>query len=209
MGRPSLADQRGEEILDAMTRCVARFGVEGTTLERLAAETGLSRPHIRHYVGNRDQMVDAFRERLVGRYITALKVVFDEATPGSRSAVLAAFIFGADWGPSEDNAAIDALLGAAARDERLRTGLRASYLTMERLLVKALRSDFPDAPPTDCASTAYAMVCLAFAHSTLAELSFPASRKRSVDAVVQQMFDRLRHVDGAGLPIRGRGTVRR
>ena len=34
MPRPSLKAQRSEEILDAYERCVARYGVEGATLEK-------------------------------------------------------------------------------------------------------------------------------------------------------------------------------
>ncbi|MCG7519947.1 TetR/AcrR family transcriptional regulator [Ruegeria sp. Ofav3-42] len=59
MPRPSLRTQRSEEILDAYMTCVARFGLEGATQERVAAEAGVKRPLLRHYLGNRDQMIVA------------------------------------------------------------------------------------------------------------------------------------------------------
>ncbi|UWQ89567.1 TetR/AcrR family transcriptional regulator [Rhodobacteraceae bacterium M382] len=65
MPRPSLKDQRSEEILDAYLTCVARFGLEGATQERIAAEAGVKRPLLRHYLGNRDQMIAALNEHVV------------------------------------------------------------------------------------------------------------------------------------------------
>ena len=65
MPRPSLKDQRSEEILDAYLTCVARFGLEGATQERIAAEAGVKRPLLRHYLGNRDQMIAALNEHVI------------------------------------------------------------------------------------------------------------------------------------------------
>jgi len=192
MGRPSLAVQRREQILDAVTFCVGQFGVEGTTLERVSEASGLSRGHVRHYVGNREDMLDQFQARLMSRYVTRMHEVCDGAPGGDRGAELVRFLFGKEWAPGADSAAIDALMWAAARDERIRDGLRASYLAMERIMTRALRSDFPAASPARCAAVAYALICLAFAHSTLMELSFPASRQRAAQVVTAGLLAGLR-----------------
>jgi AcrR family transcriptional regulator len=68
MPRPSLKDQRSEEILDAFLTCVARFGLEGATQERIAAEAGVKRTLLRHYLGNRDQMIGALTEHVVAEF---------------------------------------------------------------------------------------------------------------------------------------------
>ena len=65
MGRPSVQKQRKAEVLDAFMTLVARFGVEGATLERIAEESGLKRPLIRHHLGNRDEMVRALALHVV------------------------------------------------------------------------------------------------------------------------------------------------
>ena len=54
MGRPDLTEVRTAEILDAFERCVARFGLEGSSLERDAEEAGMKRSILRHYIGNRN-----------------------------------------------------------------------------------------------------------------------------------------------------------
>lgn len=68
MPRPSLKQQRSQEILDAFVRCVARFGLEGATQERIAEEAGVRRTLLRHYLGNRDQMIAALVDHVVAKY---------------------------------------------------------------------------------------------------------------------------------------------
>jgi AcrR family transcriptional regulator len=186
-----MAAERHEQIFDAVTRCVGLYGLNGTTLERVAEASGFSRGHVRHYVGNRDEMLRAFRERLTLKYVQSAQRMCAAAEPGQRGSTIVQFLFGQEWAPGVDNAAIDALLWAAARDEAVRNQLRASYLSIEHTLTCALREDYPDAPAAECASTAYALLCLAFAHSTLLELSFPAERQRSVVSIGMAMLERL------------------
>jgi AcrR family transcriptional regulator len=191
MGRPSMAAERREQILAAVTQCVGEYGLEGTTLERVAETSGFSRGHIRHYVGNREEMLEQFQHRLTSRYVERMREVYEAAEPGTRGTALVRFLFGKEWAPGADSAAINALMWAAAREESVRSHLRSNYLAMERTLVRALRADYPQAPPAECASTAYTLLCLAFAHSTLLELSFPAARQRSVDSMTARLLDRL------------------
>jgi AcrR family transcriptional regulator len=191
MGRPSLAAQRREQILDAVTQCIGEFGIEATTLERVAEASGFSRGHIRHYLGNRDDLLTHFQQRLSTRYVERMREICDTTEPGRKGAALVRFLFGKEWGPGQDSAAINALLWAAGHDETVRSGLRATYLAMERTVAKGLRLDFPDVPAAECASTAYALLCLAFGHSSLLELSYPAARQRTAAAVAQQLLDRL------------------
>ena len=76
MPRPSVKTERTAEILDAFERSVARFGVEGSTLERIAEEAGLRRSLLRHYVGNRDDLLDALVERFLERSSREMDVLF-------------------------------------------------------------------------------------------------------------------------------------
>jgi AcrR family transcriptional regulator len=60
-GRPSNRDERYAQVMQALVRCVARFGLEGASLTQIAAEAGLSRPLIRHHLGNREDMIAALQ----------------------------------------------------------------------------------------------------------------------------------------------------
>src|SRR5262245_52927929 len=156
MGRPSLAAERREQILDAVTQCVGEYGIEGTTLERVADASGFSRGHIRHYVGNREEMLDQFRQRLTDRYVGRMREISDQAEPGQRGVALVGFLLGKEFGPAADNVAINALMWTAARDEVVRGYLRSTYLALERTIARALRADHPHVPAAECTSIAYA-----------------------------------------------------
>ena len=67
MARPSLKNQRRDQILDAVEHCIARHGVEGATLERIAEKAELARPLIRHNVGNREELLQACFDRFIER----------------------------------------------------------------------------------------------------------------------------------------------
>ena len=68
MPRPSLKDQRSQEILDAYLTCVAHFGLDGATQERIAEEAGVKRPLLRHYLGNKDEMITALADYVVAGF---------------------------------------------------------------------------------------------------------------------------------------------
>lgn len=78
MPRPSLKDQRSEEILDAYLTCVARFGLEGATQERIATQAGVKRPLLRHYLGNKDQMIGSLTSHVVDHF-AKMTDAFDRA----------------------------------------------------------------------------------------------------------------------------------
>lgn len=100
MGRPSVQAQRREEILDAFEICVAQFGVEGATLERIAEQAGLARPLIRHHLGNREKLVDALADRFFEKWSIRVSKLIDGLPDDRRSEVLLDRLFSSedlDW----------------------------------------------------------------------------------------------------------------
>lgn len=67
MARPSIKQERRNQILDACETCLVRHGYTGTTLNRVADIAGLARPLIRHNLGNRDELLAAMVERFISR----------------------------------------------------------------------------------------------------------------------------------------------
>ena len=63
MPRPSMANQRREEILDALERCILEKGIQATSLEYLADKANMKRTILRHYIGNRDDIICALSQR--------------------------------------------------------------------------------------------------------------------------------------------------
>lgn len=68
MPRPSMAAQRKEEILDALEACILQDSLETTSLEKLAEQAQMKRSILRHYIGNRDDIIVALSERYLNAY---------------------------------------------------------------------------------------------------------------------------------------------
>lgn len=68
MARPSMAAQRKEEILDALETCILQYGIQATSLENIAEVAGVKRTILRHYIGNRDDIICALSARLRTQY---------------------------------------------------------------------------------------------------------------------------------------------
>ncbi|OCQ22540.1 hypothetical protein A7985_00815 [Pseudoalteromonas luteoviolacea] len=68
MPRPSMAAQRQEEILDALEVCILKYGIQATSLENIAETAGVKRTILRHYIGNRDDIICALSSRLKAKY---------------------------------------------------------------------------------------------------------------------------------------------
>ncbi|KPD11332.1 TetR/AcrR family transcriptional regulator [Phaeobacter sp. 11ANDIMAR09] len=100
MPRPSLKDQRSEQILDAYLTCVARYGLDGATQERIATQAGVKRPLLRHYLGNKDEMIAALATHVVAEYAALTAFVQGELTAVETPQDLVAYLYQED--PASD-----------------------------------------------------------------------------------------------------------
>lgn len=77
MARPSVKEKRTEEILQAYEHCIALYGVEGATLQKIAEVAGIARPLLRHHVGNSDELLKLALKRFIERSDAMTKAAFD------------------------------------------------------------------------------------------------------------------------------------
>ena len=73
MPRLSIKEQRAKEIISAFERCIVRNGINGAQLEKIADESGIQRPALRHFVGNRDQLIYELTKSLSAEYHEMMK----------------------------------------------------------------------------------------------------------------------------------------
>lgn len=174
MGRPSLQIQREAQVLEAFMHVVARYGVEGATLERVALASGLKRPLIRHYLGNRDDMVHALARHVVDRQIEAIDqlraAMADD--PGLKGFVDTLF---SDHGISDRtlNNAYQALVAAVEHYPDLRAPLLSVMVRFYDLATEVAGRDMPRATRAEKQAVAHGVVDLYLAIDALAPLSPP------------------------------------
>ena len=177
MGRKSLRVERTEQILDAFERCIVKTGFQDTTLQNIADEAGITRSSVRHYIGNRDEIVSALIERLDEKYdqkrFAFLKGQKANYFPESliKYFIEVWFEFGRD-----DDTLFQELITASERDDNLRAKLFASYQSLETSISDELVRSYPHVRAETCRTIAHTIMCLAFGHTTMVWLGF--NRKR-------------------------------
>ncbi len=149
-------------------------------MDSVAKEAGIARTALRHFVGNRDALL---REAVV-EFAEAYRRDFEDRVrtlPADRRVdALLGFLFGTTFTRDHDaeDHAIEALFSVARHDEDARRALRALYEDFVRMVTAELRRAFPKAPPARLRETAYALMCLAEANSTMEGLGLGARRSR-------------------------------
>lgn len=124
MSRPSLKSQRVAQILDAYEACVVRYGVEGATLKRIAAEAGLARPLIRHNVGNRDDILNAAFQRFLEKSDRYTRALIDLLPENDRVSTLIEWLFSEEDADDNMTRVSNALIAATSQHPEMARGMR-------------------------------------------------------------------------------------
>jgi len=124
MPRPSMKETRTTQILDAVEVAVARYGVEGTTLERIAEEAGMARALIRHNVGNRDDLIEAMTDRFLEKSTDEMTQMVAELPKENTLATMVDWLFDETYSNTHVILLADALGLAAANDRDMARKMR-------------------------------------------------------------------------------------
>jgi AcrR family transcriptional regulator len=176
MGRPSKASERTEQILEAAIRTIAKYGYAQTTLDRIAEESGLARGHIRHYLGNRQDIL-----RKAARAYYSSNGDRESFLPPSATTVKKAidFLFSAEFiGTTEEHALVFGFIEAARSDSVISDMLIEVYLGAEREFVELLRAEHPKVPAARLKSMAFAVVSMAIHNIFLHDISVTVNSTR-------------------------------
>ncbi|MBT4499387.1 MAG: TetR/AcrR family transcriptional regulator [Gemmatimonadetes bacterium] len=77
MPRKKLDEERIPQILDAFERCIVKYGIMGTSLERVAQEAEISRTTIHHYIGGRKDLIRATYKRFADTWLEGIDRLAD------------------------------------------------------------------------------------------------------------------------------------
>lgn len=142
MPRPSLKTEKTEQILHAYERCVARYGVEGATLQKVAEATDMARPLLRHYVGNQADLLAQCLTRYTARQQAEL-TWFDDV---DSVATLLDGLF--DSTPISDEAPNDVMIAsafmlAAPQNPLIRTAMQKWFAQTQTAFTDTLTRLYP------------------------------------------------------------------
>ncbi len=186
VGRPSLQDQRQREIVWAFIELVADRGLEHVSLDDVAAAAGVQRAALRHFVGNREDLISAAIAKITRR---ALADIDMQLAIGE----VIAMLFDPSRMKSADvyDRAWTELLPEAMRSPDSRAVVKESYDHLISLISNALRQGHPKASRSQIADTAYAIACMAEHNYTFQRLGYPQARVKGLKATAFALADRL------------------
>lgn len=180
MPRKSLVRERTAQILDAMERCVAAHGLGGTSLELVAQEAGVKRSILRHYVGNRDELVRAMATRLTERYRGELRALVRSLNgPDAVEALLSALFAEPSAEDFRDVVVVEALIAASETDAEVRGPMAELVEATVDAVRVVLRRVHPGADARTAWSVASGVVGLYFNHASLHPLRLAPRHARA------------------------------
>jgi TetR/AcrR family transcriptional repressor of bet genes len=186
VGRPSLQDQRRREIVWAFIELVADKGLEHVSLDDVAARAGVQRAALRHFVGNREDLISAAIAKITRRALADIDAQFPLG-------VVIAMLFDPSRMKSADvlELAWNELLPEAMRSRNTRAIVKESYDHLISLISNALRQGYPKASRSQIADTAYAIACMAEHNYTFQRLGYPQARVKGLKETAFALADRL------------------
>lgn len=187
MARPSVREERTEAILDAFERCIARFGVEGASLQRIADEAGLARALLRHHVGNREELIAVLARRFADRTAAETADFLAELPAEGRLQAMIDILFDARYAsPDSEVIVAEALIAAARTRPELRGILLRWYDDFEAALAGELRAAYPAAAEDAVRTVATGLTGIYFNVDSLTSLEPPeALRVRARAAAIR------------------------
>ncbi|KZY39661.1 MULTISPECIES: TetR/AcrR family transcriptional regulator [unclassified Oleiphilus] len=172
MGRKSLKVERVSEILDAFERCVETKGLQGMTLDMVAEEAGMARRMIRHYVGNRKELIEAGVKRIISKFEDSVQQSMNVAEPEKRFEAAFDYIFSEAFNNLPATRLVAALLPVSLYDPDVQAAVKSIYDFFLLGLKQELAELNPNIDEKELEQTAYSIMCLSFGGGWMGNIGF-------------------------------------
>ncbi|MCI5044948.1 MAG: TetR/AcrR family transcriptional regulator [Aquisalinus sp.] len=182
MPRPSLKAERREVILDAYEACVARYGVEGASLEKIATEADLARPLIRHNVGNREDLLQALIERYMERSRSIMQSLIVALPENNKAETLVEWLFDPQHSDAQSVLVAEALIAAGQDDKLIARQMRNWTKAFIKSISDVLQSVHPHTDPQKINAIATGITGIYFN----AESLMPLGKTRDIRAASRE-----------------------
>ena len=193
MARPSLKAQRQQSIMAAFVRAIAEFGLDAASLDEIAKQAGMQRSLVRHFAGNREDLVNQVADYVAGAFELIwhqqaqahaqdksdnwlVKVLFSSAPEAQYQAMLPAFY---------------ALLSAAHRYPYVSQRMSQCFELYVADLARALHLRHPQALQDDCQQVALGVISIYFAWDSFRGLKLDPALVRSNQKLVTRLLATL------------------
>lgn len=191
-GRPSVARARREQIVSAFVDLIGEFGLEGVTIDSVADRARVSRTAVRHFAGNRADLIVLALDALADRFETS---ILARTGPEPDAVALVRELFGDAWvaEPTVEDRAFGSLQHEALRDAETRPLIRAVYERLILALTSAMRRSGAKGSEAELRDAAYLIVCLSEHNVLLQAAGYPRARSKAAAKHAFEILDRVLH----------------
>lgn len=190
MPRRDLTEERTSQILDALERCILKNGLEASSLEKVAEEAGVKRPIIRHYIGNREDLLLALTDRFVENDRERVMMMVNSLGEENRVEALLNMLFATSNDSNAESILIyEELILAASRQDSIREKISRSTARFVDLIAKELTGQFPDTEGH--VEVAWGIASIFYNHISLQALRLPRRISGSSRAAAERLVRSL------------------
>ena len=152
----------------------------------------MKRSILRHYIGNRDEMIVALAERVVSKYRGAFQDFLGQTSDKNRPKELLSYFFpDKPVESTEDILVVEALIAAGEQYPDVRQLMFGYIDGLVTDLSKQLRLAFPDANKQECWNVAYGVVSICFNQESLSPMQLPPKYLRAARKCSEALFQSL------------------
>ena len=139
MGRKGLAGERRTQILDALYRCISKYGLPNSSIKMIAKEAGVQPSILYHYFKDRDEII----EELMAKVIDEMKDYFAAEIntlkdPEKRFKKGIAFLFGPQLQDPSVAAFFFSCFVEGKRNPKVQRGMEKLFRTFRDVVVQLL-----------------------------------------------------------------------
>lgn len=189
--------ERRRQIVSAFIDLVAERGLERVTLADVAEAAGFQRAQLRHFIGNREDLVLAAVDELARRYEVSAAEMYVSEEPTIDQLISLLFSDELVYDQPVETAAFDALLAEAVLRPAGRGAVTKGYDMLLGQLASALRREYPGAPIARIRDVAYVVLCLVEQNIILQGLGYPRVRQLAAANAARRQVARLAAEFGA------------
>jgi AcrR family transcriptional regulator len=139
LGRKSLAKERREQIIRALNRCIAKYGLQNTSIKKIALEAGVQPGILHHYFKDRDEiieeMVKTIVDEVLAKYLQEIRRYRD---PDKRFEKAISFLFGPEMINDEYASFFYDCWAEAKRNPRIRESFNMLYDRFRKAIIDLL-----------------------------------------------------------------------
>lgn len=193
MGRRDLTEERTVEILKAFARCIVRYGLD-TSLDQVAQEAQMTRSIIRHYIGNREEVVNTLIERIGASYLAELDAAAATLPEDQLIPATLDYLFAYTASEEEDNyekLVFIVMMTAKERYPQAKKTLVRMFEALVELFSVDLCKAYPQADADRCREVAYSILALSMSNDAFAWLGMDQTYRRAARASAEALIRTL------------------